>query len=152
MARKIFNLQCGLGHRFEGWFASHEALDDQSSRGLVRCPICDTDDVSRMPTAARLSLSGATQPPSEQPATQVARGSEAHEAMTAVLAAARVLAQQCEDVGDGFADEARRIHYAEVPERNIMGRTSLREARELREEGIEVFALPVPFGLLGNEH
>ncbi|MFM1859538.1 MAG: DUF1178 family protein [Burkholderiaceae bacterium] len=142
MARKIFNLQCSLGHRFEGWFASHDALDEQSSRGLVRCPICDTEEVSRMPTAARLSLSGASEP----------TGPEVQEAISAVLAAARALARQCDDVGDDFADEARRIHYAEAPERNIMGRTSLHEARELREEGIEVVALPIPVGLLENEH
>ncbi|CAM8642019.1 Protein of unknown function DUF1178 [Burkholderiales bacterium] len=146
MARKIFNLQCSLGHRFEGWFASHEALDEQSARGLVRCPICDTDAVSRMPTAARLALSGAEAPKPLPDATQV------QEAMGAVLAAARALAQQCEDVGDGFADEARRIHYAEVPERNIMGRTSVQEAKALRDEGIEILSLPIPAGVLGREH
>lgn len=101
-----------------------------------------------MPTAARLSLSGS----SEQSVQPAPTPSDPQAAMAMMLAAARVLAQHCEDVGDGFAEEARRIHYAEVPERNIMGRTSREEAEALRDEGIEVFALPLPTTLLGTEH
>ncbi|NBV89374.1 MAG: DUF1178 family protein [Betaproteobacteria bacterium] len=145
MARKVFNLQCSEGHRFEGWFASHESLDDQSARGLLRCPICDTDEVTRMPTAARLSLSGASEP-------QVAQPVDREAALAMMLSVARAVARQCDDVGDQFAEEARRIHYAEAPERNIMGRTSAQEAEALREEGIEVIALPIPTGLLAQEH
>jgi len=100
-----------------------------------------------MPTAARLSLSA-----QEEPTTASASVVDPRAQMAMMIAAARVLAQQCEDVGDRFAEEARRIHYSEVPERNIMGRTSRQEAEALQDEGIEVFALPVPARLLGTEH
>ena len=46
-------------------------------------------------------------------------------------------------VGDSFADEARKIHYKESPERSIRGQTTLDEAESLREEGIEVLAMPM---------
>jgi hypothetical protein len=48
-----------------------------------------------------------------------------------------------EDVGSGFAEEARKIHYKESPERSIWGQTTSDEAESLREEGIEVLSLPV---------
>jgi hypothetical protein len=48
-----------------------------------------------------------------------------------------------EDVGKGFADEARKIHYGEVEHRAIRGEASPAEVRELREEGVEVAPLPI---------
>ncbi len=53
------------------------------------------------------------------------------------------------DVGDRFADEARRIHYGEADERPIRGQATQEEAEALRDEGIEVVALPLPAALKG---
>jgi hypothetical protein len=62
----------------------------------------------------------------------------------------RRIIESTEDVGERFAEEARRIHYNEAPERAIRGSTSREEASALREEGIEVFALPLPDALKGS--
>lgn len=45
-------------------------------------------------------------------------------------------------VGPKFAEEARKIHYGETPERHIYGEASQREAQDLVEEGIDVAMLP----------
>ncbi len=52
-----------------------------------------------------------------------------------------------EDVGDRFAQEARRIHYRETAERGIRGVATLDECAALAEEGIEVMSLSVPNAL-----
>ena len=52
------------------------------------------------------------------------------------------LADASEDVGDRFPDEARRMHYREVPVRPIRGQATLGDTKELIEEGIHL--LPVP--------
>jgi hypothetical protein len=57
--------------------------------------------------------------------------------------------ENTEDVGSRFAEEARRIHYGETDDRAIRGQASPEEARSLREEGIDVMALPVPAALKG---
>ena len=62
---------------------------------------------------------------------------------TAFLAALRQVIATTEDLGRNFADEARRMHYKEIPARSIRGQASAREALEMREEGIEVMALPM---------
>jgi hypothetical protein len=49
-----------------------------------------------------------------------------------------------EDVGKSFAEEARKIHYRETPQRSIRGVVSHAEAEDLREEGIPIFSLPIP--------
>ena len=61
----------------------------------------------------------------------------------AFLKGMRELMGRSEDVGNSFAEEARKIHYKESPERSIRGQTTLDEAEALREEGIEVMAMPM---------
>jgi hypothetical protein len=58
------------------------------------------------------------------------------------MKAMRDLVNKSEDVGSSFAEEARKIHYKETPERSIWGQTSTDEVSALREEGIDVLALP----------
>ncbi len=63
--------------------------------------------------------------------------------MRAMLAQmARHILANAEDVGERFAEEARRIHYEEAPRRSIRGVASKDEAAALEDEGIEVMPLP----------
>ena len=54
-----------------------------------------------------------------------------------------------EDVGQRFAEEARRIHYGESPQRGIRGHATPEEREALSDEGIETMAIPVPRALDG---
>jgi hypothetical protein len=53
-----------------------------------------------------------------------------------------VVEKNFDNVGEDFAEEARKIHHGEVEKRNIYGDTSKREAQELREEGIDISQMP----------
>jgi hypothetical protein len=136
---KIFDLQCGAGHRFEGWFASVEEFAAQRSQGLVSCPSCGAQEVDRIPSATRFNT-GAPQP--------VARDEKAQDPLAlAQKLYSRMLDElltRSEDVGTEFPAEARRIHYREVPGRMIRGQASQEEHDELIEEGIPVHRLPIP--------
>jgi hypothetical protein len=68
---------------------------------------------------------------------------------TAYLQFARQVVQRTEDVGERFAEEARKIHYGESEERGIRGKTSPKEAEALMEEGISVMPLFLPEGIEG---
>lgn len=59
-----------------------------------------------------------------------------------LLAHLRHIARSTEDVGERFAEEARRIHHGDADSRAIRGQASGEELRDLLEEGIRV--LPVP--------
>lgn len=136
---KVLNLRCANGHGFEGWFSSDDEFMDQNGRGLIECPLCSDRVVTRMPTAPRLNLSGAREPSAPDP--------QAADLQAAWLAAARKLLSETEDVGERFADEARRIHYGEVEHRGIRGQATPEQREALHEEGIETFALPLPAAL-----
>ncbi len=156
---KVLDLQCLQGHTFEGWFGSEDDFQSQLGRGLVQCPVCGAGEVSKKLSAPRLNL-GAT-PPREvpaqaEPATQGTAPRDAAGAVAlpapmqrALLEAMRKVVEITEDVGTGFAEEARRIHYGEVPERGIRGQATPEQAAALREEGIEVMSLPIPAALKG---
>jgi hypothetical protein len=154
---KVLNLRCANGHGFEGWFASDEDFMDQNGRGLLECPLCADRVVSRLPSAPRLNLSGAKAPvanPDAKPtaptiAAPPAQLPQPADLQAAWLNAVRELMSRTEDVGPRFAEEARRIHYGETPERGIRGQASAEERAALHDEGIETFALPVPRGLDG---
>jgi hypothetical protein len=55
-----------------------------------------------------------------------------------------------DDVGQNFAEEARKMHYGEAQSRNIRGQASMEETQELLDEGIEVLPLPLPDSLKGG--
>jgi len=138
---KIFDLQCGAGHRFEGWFASAEEFATQREKGLVGCPACGVHDVERVPSATRFNV-GAPAPLPPAAAEQGKQGQPSVEELYA-----RVIDEiltKAEDVGGRFPAEARRIHYEEAPARMIRGQATQEEHDALLEEGIAVARLPVP--------
>lgn len=118
----VSDLRCAAGHAFEGFFPSREDFDSQRERGLVTCPQCGSAQVQPQLNAPRINL-GADAPPS--PRELVAR-----------------LKAGAEDVGRGFAAEARAIHEGRAPERAIHGVASGDEVHRLLEDGVPVLPLP----------
>lgn len=134
----VLNLHCDHEHKFEGWFRSAEDFANQKERGLVTCPLCGSKAVERLPSAPHVSRGRTAQP--QEAATASA---ELH---AALLRLVHTVAQNSEDVGRRFAEEARKIHRQEAPSRNIRGTTTAAEARELLDEGVPVLPLPLPPG------
>jgi len=150
---KVYNLQCSAHHHFEGWFASEEDYASQLARGLLECPLCADKTVHKLPSAPRLNL-GAPEPQAAAttpaaPAQEVAHVAPTQALQAAWLQMARQIVAQTEDVGERFAEEARKIHYGETEERGIRGQASREETEALLEEGITVMPLPLPEGLKG---
>jgi hypothetical protein len=140
---KVIDLRCHNGHGFEGWFASDDDFLDQNGRRLIACPLCDDTLIVRLPSAPRLNLSGAREAePAPPPPPQL-------EAQAQWMKVVRHVLAHTEDVGERFADEARRIHYGEAAERGIRGQATPGEREALRDEGIEVMPLPLPAALKG---
>jgi hypothetical protein len=142
---KVFNLRCGQQHAYEGWFASEEDFISQQERGMVACPLCGDSESVRMPNATRLKVSRHAAP-AEQPTRS---GTTEMTMQSQWLRAMRQVLNSTEDVGERVPEEARRIHYGEVEERGIRGKASREDADALRDEGIEIVALPVPEAIKG---
>lgn len=129
-----FSLKCAQGHEFEAWFRNGETYETQAAAGEVACPDCGATRVEKAPMAPRLVK---------------ARGDGAERSALAVAEARRLLGElrrqvedKCDYVGESFPEEARKIHYGETPARPIYGEASSDQASELRDEGIEIAAIP----------
>jgi hypothetical protein len=144
---KVLSLRCANGHGFEGWFASEDDFLGQNGGGLIECPLCADRVISRLPSAPRLNLSGARDPEAASRATPAAPAAADLQALW--LQAVRHAIENTDDVGERFAEEARRIHYGEAPERGIRGQVNPEQRDELIDEGIEIIALPLPRALDG---
>lgn len=140
---KVLDLQCAQGHGFEGWFASSEAFEAQIGDGLVACPVCNSTEITKLLSAPRLNLGAGKAP--EPASTDMTV--EPTPAAARWMRAVRELMARTEDVGERFAEEARKIHYGETAERGIRGQATREQAEALIDEGITVMPLPVPAAL-----
>ncbi len=144
---KVLDLQCAHQHLFEGWFASEDDFQSQRSRGMVECPLCGNSTIAKRLSAPRLNL-GASEPPANAPAPTATPPNAEQQARWLQLV--RHVVANTDDVGEHFADEARRIHHGEVDARAIRGQATPAETAALRDEGIEVLPLPLPAALKGT--
>jgi hypothetical protein len=133
----VFNLSCEKAHRFEGWFGSAGDFESQAEAGSIACPVCGSVEIEKQLSAPYVKTRSTAQAADESQPVAVAN-------------AAQMLRQKfvehvvnnTEFVGRRFPEEARRIFYKEAPERAIRGTASGQEVVELKEEGIDVLAVP----------
>lgn len=138
-----YDLICDKGHEFDGWFSNSEAFEKQAKRGLVECTVCGSSRIEKQLMAPRVGTKSNRKP--EAATQRMATGPadpRLQQMMTVMREMRRHVEQTAENVGDRFADEARKIHYGETEERGIYGNATADEARALIEEGIEVHPLP----------
>lgn len=146
---KVLDLQCAHQHVFEGWFASEDDFLGQRERGLVECPACGNASITKRLSAPRLNLGSARAEVTPAPDLVATVGAD-QTLQAAWMAVARRIIATTDDVGNKFAEEARKIHYGESPERGIRGQASRAETEALIEEGIAVMPLPLPEALKGQ--
>ena len=157
-----YQLICDKSHEFEGWFGDSAAFESQQESGFLTCPVCGSADVRRALMAPNLASPKtrktdlAEKQPSAQPEPQPqpqapqqasaalppAAARKMQELMSEMRALQTRIREECRDVGNDFAEEARKIHYGEVEPEGIYGQATAEEREALDEEGIEIMDMP----------
>lgn len=162
-----YTLVCDTKHGFEGWFRNSDDFESQRARQLVTCPVCGSAKVEKGLMAPAVSTARSREarglvPPAQpqgpqepsappapksvdtplQPSALLPGDVRQKEIVEAFRQARARIIENSENVGTGFADEARKIHYGEAEERSIYGETTPKDAVDLMEEGISVMPLP----------
>jgi hypothetical protein len=132
-----YTLVCRGDHEFDGWFRSSSVFDEQAKAGELQCPVCGSTEVRKGLMAP--SVAGTKKSDS----IDVTPAQAARKMIMMMTALRKHVEENCDYVGDQFAEVARRIHYEEEPRRDIYGEATPEEAEALIEEGIDVAALPV---------
>jgi hypothetical protein len=136
-------------------------MTSQVQRGLLECPNCGSTKVEKAlmtPGLACTRKSGGVIPaPAEdgavseavaapEPTAPTAPGmlsAQEREVRTKLKELRDHLVANCENVGQRFPEEARKMHYGEKKQRPIYGTASPGDTKALHEEGIEFAPLPV---------
>jgi hypothetical protein len=123
----VFDLQCrDGGETFEAWFRSNSEFEEQRAKGFVQCPVCQSANVTKAPMAPSVGRKGSADPFAQLAAIQ-----------SAMLKDSRW-------VGDRFADTARAMHSGEIEPELVHGSATVKQAKDLIDEGVPVAALPLP--------
>jgi hypothetical protein len=140
----VFDLSCGEGHRFEGWFGSSDDFAAQQARGLVACPQCGSAEVEKAPMAPAVPRKGNQRAEAKQAVAGGALPPEAAEAFAKLAALQAEALKSSTWVGEEFAERSREMHYGERDPKAIHGQATPDQARALIEEGITVAPLLIP--------
>ena len=152
----LYQIRCEEDHTFEAWFRDSAAYDEQAKCGHVECPYCGTTKVAKALMAPHIAsgagggdvdtASDAPSAPTNEPISNAEHTERAHQVAQKILHAVGEIRdyaeKNLENVGEEFAEEARKIHAGESEERGIYGRATEDEARELEEDGVEFVRLP----------
>jgi hypothetical protein len=144
----IYRLVCSTGHEFEAWFKDSAAFDAQCLESALQCPVCSDTGVKKAIMAPAVVKSGqpivprAEAPSPAQPGVPAAPPPDTQKIRQFMAGYRQFIQENAQYVGPKFPEEARKIHYGETEERHIYGESSLREARELIEEGIQIAPVP----------
>ena len=130
-----YTLQCNNLHQFESWFRTSDDYEKLNNEKMLSCEICGSKSISK-------SLMSPSVNSKEKKRTKETLYTVPSKEQKLIKQLKKEVEKNCEYVGDNFEKEARAIHYGDSPERSIYGKTTIKEAKSLYEDGIPVTPLP----------
>lgn len=131
-----YTLNCENSHKFEAWFKSGAAFDEQLRNGDVSCPICASGQVEKALMAPAVTTR------SNRKVSLSSGHPEQLELQRKLKELRSKVEAEADYVGDKFATEARKIHDEESDPRAIYGEATADEVSGLLEDGIDFMPLP----------
>lgn len=140
----VFDLLCGSGHRFEGWFNSADDFSAQKKHKILECPTCGSGKIDRVPSAARVNFGAEAKPKAPQKTPEMEGKDPFAIAQMLYSKMLDEVLTKSEDVGTKFPEKARDIFYRREDARPIRGLATEQEHEDLVNEGIPVSRFPIP--------
>ena len=140
-----FSLICECSSKFEGWFPSNEAYENQLAQGQLLCPMCDSTKVRKDIMSPNIKKKSTKTPRQrgKQTMLEMAKGQMVMggRARTLLKKLEKHVTDNFENVGKNFPKEARKAVKGERNE-EFYGTATKKEADKLINEGIDLFHVP----------
>ena len=121
---------------FDSWFASSSEYEKLRKMKHINCHECNSLNVEK-------SLMSPNILNSKKDISQIEKNKKYIKVKNKIKEYQKFIKNNFDYVGDNFAYEARSIHYNnKKKQKGIYGKASIKEAKELSEEGIEVETVP----------
>jgi hypothetical protein len=141
-------LQCEMLHRFESSFANIATYEKLEKRGVLECPHCGSMHITRAPMAPAIVKSGAVMSRDLENDNLPIMMDAADAALPTAQDVIDFIEKHTADVGNELPEVARAVHKGRPSAlrkmRNkvgIRGYASGDDVRQMREEGINLYAL-----------
>ena len=134
----LFDLQCDKNHKFECWFASNSNYEEQLKNKMIVCPYCNSTKIKKSLMAPNILTKGISSDSRKNNKKKLSQTNLENQ----IKKFRKYIEKNTDNVGNNFAEEARKIYYGETKSRPIRGESTEKEAQELAEEGIPFSKLP----------
>ena len=119
---------------FESWFASSKEFERLKKYKLLQCLNCNSNKIDKSLMAPSIINKQKKNNKDTKKFLEIKNKLKEYK---------KFIKNNFDYVGDNFAYEARSIHYNnKKKQKGIYGKASIKEAKELSEEGIEVETVP----------
>ena len=119
---------------FESWFASSKEFERLKKSKLLQCLNCNSNKIDKSLMAPSIINKQKKNNKDTKKFLEI---------KNKLIEYKKFIKNNFDYVGDNFAYEARSIHYNnKKKQKGIYGKASIKEAKELLEEGIEVETVP----------
>ena len=133
MIKYLLNCKsCSL--EFESWFASSKEFDKLKKLNLLNCQECNSQNIEKCLMKPNLASANFKKDKALKNNKNLKKKLREYQ---------KFIKENFEYVGENFTYEARSIHYNKNKnKKNIYGKASLEDVKELKEEGIETSSIP----------
>ena len=119
---------------FESWFASSKEFERLKKSKLLQCLNCNSNKIDKSLMAPSIINKQKKNNKDTKKFLEIKNKIKKYK---------KFIKNNFDYVGDNFAYKARSIHYnSKKKQKGIYGKASIKEAKELSEEGIEVETVP----------
>ena len=119
---------------FESWFASSKEFERLKKSKLLQCLNCNSNRIDKSLMAPSIINKQKKNNKDTKKFLEIKNKLKEYK---------KFIKNNFDYVGDNFSYEARSIHYNnKKKQKGIYGKASIKEAKELSEEGIEVETVP----------
>ena len=127
-------LKCKNKHEFESWFSNSKEYEKLKKKKLIECIFCNSLDVNKSIMSPNVV--------GKNNKNNIRDSAEFIKIKKDLQKIKIFVEKNFEYVGDKFPREVREIYYDNKKKKNIYGTATLKEKLELKEEGIDLVAIP----------
>ena len=131
-----YNLKCQNNHEFESWFSDSHEFEKLNKKNLLECIYCESKDIRKSIMAPMVSVFKEKDDEIKKLDRNFKNKRES------LINLRKYIEKNFEYVGKDFSKKVREIYYDKKNNKAIYGSTTLKERKELSEEGIDLLSIP----------
>ena len=130
-----YNLKCKNKHEFESWFLDSKEFEKLKLKKMIECSFCGTKSIDKTIMSPNIGIKELEEKGFKTP-------NKLEKVRSDLLKMRNFIEKNFEYVGTNFPREVRNIYYDKRKNKNIYGKATQEESEQLKDEGIELTAVP----------